>query len=322
MLFLKGVSLSMGDREGTWSVATGSTFRYEGLGDIIIPIITVIAICVNTLLGHVEERKHEIAVYTSVGLAPNHVGMLFIMEALSLAVLSCVAGYILAQVGAGFFGKTALFAGLQFNYSSLSSVTSMVLIFTVVFIASLYPARLATHIAMPDVEKSWHLPPPHEGSISVDLPFLFPHRDQSAIIRYLGELIVHHREVSSEVFIADEIHWNWADVSERDGPSHRTPVPQCALFQATIWLAPFDFGMKQRVHLFCCPASLESTSPQPHRTTEVLEREYVQIHLHMICLAGELEMWHRANRQFVKILRKRVLQWHTLSDREKDRYRV
>ena len=35
----------------------------------------------------------------------------------------------------------------------------MVLVFAVVFIAALYPAHVATNIAMPDVNRIWKLPP-------------------------------------------------------------------------------------------------------------------------------------------------------------------
>ena len=50
------------------------------------------------MIGSVYERKREIGIYTSVGLAPSHVSFLFIAEAMAFAVLSVVLGYLLAQI--------------------------------------------------------------------------------------------------------------------------------------------------------------------------------------------------------------------------------
>jgi hypothetical protein len=50
------------------------------------------------MISSVYERKNEIGIYTSVGLAPSHVGFLFVAEAMALAVISVVLGYLLAQV--------------------------------------------------------------------------------------------------------------------------------------------------------------------------------------------------------------------------------
>ena len=134
----------------------------------------MIFITLNTMVGHVHERQREIGTYTSVGLAPIHVGFLFIVEALSLAAISTVIGYILAQLSAKFLGNTALFSQLTFNYSSMASVACMFLVFSVVFLAALYPARLAAEIAMPDVNRSWTPPRRgrgsdlHESSLSLE----------------------------------------------------------------------------------------------------------------------------------------------------------
>ena len=83
--------------------------RYQGASNLVVPILLVILITLNTMISHVYERKREIATYTSVGLAPAHVGFLFIVEALSLAVISVVIGYIIAQFSAHFLAGTAFF---------------------------------------------------------------------------------------------------------------------------------------------------------------------------------------------------------------------
>ncbi|MEJ5299460.1 MAG: FtsX-like permease family protein [Thermodesulforhabdaceae bacterium] len=307
-------------------ITSAAVLRYQGLTDVFVPIITVIAICFNTLIGHVQERRREIAVYTSVGLAPRHVGMLFIVEALSLAVLSSITGYIVAQLVAKYGRGLPLFADLSFNYSSLASIASIGLIFVAIFLASLYPVRMATRMAMPDVEKSWTLPEPQGDVLSIDLPFLFPAKDQDGIIRFLGNFMEEHQEADAGVFMSDSVDLTWADEKELFyGVDDKfMPVGRCLMIQTSVWLAPFDFGIQQRVRIYCCPASLGNyggnLSPEEAKMLDELESSYVQVHIRMERIAGEATSWYRANSNFVKSLRKAILSWHALTEDEKSVY--
>ena len=92
-----GLSLFSGEPEGTYLYHAGDAMSNSGVPNIIIPIIISVFIVLNTMIGSVYERKREIGIYTSVGLAPSHVSFLFIAEAMALAVISVVLGYLLAQ---------------------------------------------------------------------------------------------------------------------------------------------------------------------------------------------------------------------------------
>ena len=183
--------------------SASTTLRYQGVANLLVPILIVIFICLNTLIGHVHERRKEISIYTSVGLAPTHVGFLFIIEALSLAVISTVAGYILAQLTAKFLGQTTLFSQLTFNYSSLASVACMVLVFSVVFVSALYPARLAAEMAMPDVNRSWSLPTAVGDRISMNLPFLLKYEEEEGIMGFLTAFFLSYQDTAQGTFIVD-----------------------------------------------------------------------------------------------------------------------
>ncbi|MFO7821508.1 MAG: FtsX-like permease family protein, partial [Lentisphaeria bacterium] len=50
---------------------------------ILIPIIIAALIIFNTMLNSIAERKREIYIYSSLGLAPRHIGVLFLGEALT-----------------------------------------------------------------------------------------------------------------------------------------------------------------------------------------------------------------------------------------------
>ena len=286
--------------DGAWQHSVSSTLRYQGAASILIPILIVIFITLNTMIGHVHERQREIGTYTSVGLAPTHVGFLFIVEALSLAVISTVVGYILAQLSAKYLGGTELFSQLTFNYSSLASVACMFLVFSVVFLAALYPARMAAEIAMPDVNRSWTLPDAEGDVIFMNLPFLLKYEEEEGVMGFLNAFYLSYRDTSHGAFIVDDVNM---DVDTPPSRSGGMPTPVCLLIRTNVWLAPFDFGIKQRIHLHCCP-SLENPG-------------YLEIAIQMIRLSGERSAWVRANHNFIKALRKQMLLWRLLDPEAK-----
>ncbi len=288
---------------GTWYHSASRTLKYQGVANIFVPILIVVFICLNTMIGHVHERQREISVYTSVGLAPAHVGFLFIVEALSLAVLSTVIGYILAQISAKYLGHSALFSQLTFNYSSLSSIACMFLVFAVVFLASLYPARVAARMAMPDVTRTWKVPEPENETITLTLPFLVKNEEEAGIMSFLTDFFASHQDVAHGTFIVQDAT---LDYQSPVVSTHLMPSPICLLLRADVWLAPFDFGIKQRIHLHCCPSE---ENPG-----------YLEIAIRMIRLSGEQSSWIRTNLTFIKALRKQMLLWRLLDEETKSRY--
>ncbi|MDH3852574.1 MAG: peptide ABC transporter permease, partial [Deltaproteobacteria bacterium] len=138
-----GLTLFTGEKQGTFMYNASDALSYSGVPNILIPMLISVLIVLNTMIGSVYERKREIGVYTSVGLAPVHVSFLFIAEALAFAVLSVVLGYLLAQTCAGLFATTSLWQGITVNYSSLAGVAAMILVIMVVLISVIYPSRVA-----------------------------------------------------------------------------------------------------------------------------------------------------------------------------------
>ena len=84
----------------TYSYSSIGATTLEGLGALVIPLLIASLIVLNTMMGAVYERFREIAVYSSVGLAPIHISFLFIAESCVYGVLGVVLGYIIGQVGA------------------------------------------------------------------------------------------------------------------------------------------------------------------------------------------------------------------------------
>ena len=69
----------------------------EGLGALVIPMFIAALIVLNAMMGAVYERFREIGIYSSVGLAPLHIALLFVAEACVYAIIGVTIGYILGQ---------------------------------------------------------------------------------------------------------------------------------------------------------------------------------------------------------------------------------
>ena len=316
-----GLLLFSGEPDGVFVYYASDTMSYSGVPNVVIPLVISVFIVLNTMIGSVYERKKEIGIYTSVGLAPSHVSFLFIAEALAFAVLSVVLGYLLAQVTAGLFAKTPLWSGITVNYSSMAGVAAMVLVILVVLVSVIYPSRVAAAIAIPDVHRSWKLPEAEGNRLSITLPFLMNYREHLSIGGYLLEYFEGHKDISHGVFSAGDLDFRLgqckvppekqhvttaADIQKEQGFGEDQREEEFLQISVNVWLAPFDFGIMQKTLMAFClspgdPGSLE-------------------IRVRMERLAGEANAWRRINKEFLLRLRKQLLVWRSLDLDEKDRY--
>ena len=133
-------------------------------------------IVLNTMLGRRPgERTREIHVYTSLGLAPVHVAMLFLAEAAALGTLGgSSSATSLARALPQFSPTFQLMPGVDLNYSSLGRPSStMGLVLSVVMAHSAMRGLLAmaSRLAAPSLQRAWKLPAPRGDLLVVDLPF-------------------------------------------------------------------------------------------------------------------------------------------------------
>ena len=298
-----GLTLFSGENDGTFMYHASDTLSYSGVPNILIPLLISVLIVLNTMIGSVYERKREIGVYTSVGLAPLHVSFLFIAESLAFAVLSAVLGYLLAQTSAALFSNTSLWQGITVNYSSLAGVAAMILLILVVLVSTIYPSKVAAAIAIPDINRAWSLPEPEGNEIKLTLPFLMKYEEQMGVAGYLQNYYLAHKDVSHGLFTLDDISLEFYcpidELSNLAGPEHCEK--DCTEVKTRVWLAPFDFGVKQLVHLKFCPATEDPDN-------------YLEIHVIVQREAGEANAWKRINKAFLNDLRKQLLVRRSLDD--------
>jgi len=266
--------------------------RLTGMGSIVIPLIISAMIILNTMLNCVYERRREIAILMSVGLAPAHVGALFVAEAAAYGTIGIVGGYIIGQALGTVASTYDLIPGLRLNFSSSAAIYTQVAIMAVVLLSSIWPAMVARRIAAPGSEATWKLPPPNGDVIEVALPFTLNARDSSAVLTYLHEWMAGHTESSVGRFTSGAI-----EVFVEN---------QTRGMVAQIWLAPFDLGIMQTVQLDIQPGK----DPHIDEVKIALRRE-----------AGPYSAWVRGNRNFLTDLRKQFLLWRSLGHAQMDNYR-
>jgi len=266
------------------------------MGNLFVPILIASLIVLNTMMGSVYERFREIGVYSSVGLAPAHIAWLFIAESCVYSVLGVVAGYLTGQVIAKLLIELNLLAGFTLNYSSLSAVTSCILVMAVVMLSSVYPARKASEMAVPDVTRKWKLPPPDGDEWNFEFPFTVSGHEVLGLSVFLIGYFDSYSEESIGTFYTDGAGLDRSD--SEHGEAYNIDM--------NIWLAPFDLGVSQHVVF---------------RATPEAEHNIYAITLQIRRLSGEDASWRRVNQRFMNVIRKQFLIWRTVDSEAKISYR-
>ena len=270
---------------------------FSGIGNLFIPILIASLIVLNTMLGAVYERIREIGIYGSVGLAPSHISALFFAEACVYAVIGAVAGYLLGQVVTKILMSAGLLKGLTLNYSSLSAVTSTVIVMIVVFLSTIFPARKASQMSVPDVTRRWILPKPGGDVWNFDFPFTVGENEVLGLMTFLCDYFASYSiEAIGSFYTSD------SKLSVEIGEADRSYITSCRTY-----LAPFDLGVSQYTTLRAVPMG---------------EFGFYGIKVRINRESGEQSDWQRLNRRFLDGMRKQFLVWRTLGPKVKREYRA
>jgi len=290
-----GLNLYAGVGDKIFRYSSIATKSGKGFGSIFIPILIAALIVLNTMLGSVYERVKEIGIFSSLGLAPNHIAMLFIAEAMVYAIMSAVSGYLIGQAASKVIYTFNLFEGLYLNFSSLSAVLSTLIVVAVVLLSTIYPARKASEVATPAIERSWKVPDPVGDEWHILLPFAVTGEQARGVSGFISEWFQAYEEYSVGDFVTQDV--STGTFSSEYGTG-------CEV-QCRAWLAPFDLGVSQKVILRTVPTSMEDV----YEVTLTIIRE-----------SGDISNWKRVNRRFLNTLRKQFLIWRTLRAEERERY--
>lgn len=283
------IAIFAGFSDGVKMVAASNLASVSGAGQVAIPLAIAGMIIFNTMMGSIAERRREIHVYTSLGLAPMHVGALFLAEAMTYGLIGAVFGYVIGQGMGTLMLHMQWLGGVTMNYSGTSAMSTLGIILVVVLLSALVPARLASKIAAPSIDRNWRVPAPKDDHIIANLPFTINKTAADGALAYLAEYFSAHQEGSIGKFSAGKVEaFIFADESGRKSRGIKT----------VIWLTPFDLGVRQHLMLLIHPGQYEEI----YEVQVVLQR-----------LSGDDGSWYRMNRSFLTELRKQFLQWRSLT---------
>jgi hypothetical protein len=270
--------------------------RISELWNLLILMVIAGLIVFNTMLGSVFERTKEIGTYTALGIAPSHIGRLFLVEAGVFAILGVMAGYVFGQTvsRAVVMVNVPILSDLELNYSSLAGVGACVLVMGMVMLSSIYPARKASELGVPDIERRWKLPPTKEARLTLQLPFTVSLKEAPGLVAFLKEYLDSHVDVSVGNFYVENV---------KAGPSlvegRGTGVT------AHFWLTPFDLGVSQ------------------YTTFALMLMEDMHVcgvQVHIERLSGDASSWRRANSHFMTNMRGQFLIWRNLTPQARAEY--
>ncbi|MBI2503222.1 MAG: FtsX-like permease family protein [Candidatus Latescibacteria bacterium] len=288
------VFVGQGDKTRVYTSMGSASF--SGIGNLIVPLLIAALIVLNTMMGSVYERDREIGVYSSVGLAPNHIAALFIAESLVFAIVGAVLGYLVGQSLTLLMVRFGWLGGMSTNYSSLSAISSTFIVMATVVLSTLYPARRAADMSVPDVTRRWTFPEPEGDEWRFDFPFTIGRSDALGVCSYLRRVFAAYGEGSVGDFMTEGVEFKVAG-------SGGDPVYGLELMA---WLAPYDLGVSQRVELRTLP-------------TEDIPGIY-RIEMELRRISGDVASWRRLNSGFLNVLRKRFLVWRTIDPATRAEY--
>lgn len=271
--------------------------RASGFRDLLIPVVLGGLIIFATMLGSVADREREIYTFSSLGLAPPHVAMLFFAESAIYAIIGGMGGYLLGQLSVSGLSWASRFAHVAIptmNFSSMNAVTTIFIVMAIVMLSTLYPALRASKSANPGLQRSWSLPRPKGDRYDIRFPFTVSEYDLIGITSYIEEHFRNFADAAIGSFATLQCEVFRQEENDMLG------------FSATVVLAPFDLGIEQEVILLSQPSDVEGID---------------EVRLMLRRTNGSYGDWQRANRQFVSELRRQFLIWRTLESAAADVYR-
>jgi len=277
-----------GVKGGLASVVTKrDIYALGGIESVAVPLVLSALSILTMMLGAIYERRREIYTLTTVGAAPSHVEIIFLMEGATLAFLGAYLGYV---VGAAtlytLWSIKALPPGLIPNVSSGVVLIILAVIILTVVLSTLYPAIRASKMATPSLLRTWVIETrPRADSWEVRMPFTATREEALGLLAFISEYM---EAVSSE--------------RERSRVFMLVSSPQIAVegeslkLTARLHMAPFDAGIIQDATIIARPLSGGSY------TFDVVFRRQ----------QGPESIWVTTTRAFIGELRKQFLAWRAL----------
>jgi len=264
-----------------------------GLQFLIIPLVMAGLVTMSTVLGGVMERLREAGIYSSLGLAPLQVGLMFLTENVVYAIVGGMLGY-LGGMSVSFVFKTfGIFGGVVTNYTSLSVAIAIGTIIVLVLLASLYPMYKVALIVTPSLERRWRIETKPKGDLwEIPIPFRVKDDEKAmGIAAFLKEYLWNKRIERAENFTVEEVS------AKRENSA--------LVVRSRVWLPPYEENIRHDIEIKI--------------TKSKTELKYL-IEMNMRRVSGTYESWVKFSYPFVDEVRKQLLMWSLLNPEQEQRY--
>ncbi len=287
--------------EGTRRMFFTKAIEGSGFADVIVPLLLGGLIIFSSLMGSIVDREREIFTYSALGLSPPNVGALFFAESAVYSVIGGMGGYLISQLVAKVFsalGRMGVITPPEMNFSSLASVSTILIVMAVVMLSTIFPALRASRSANPGVSRKWKMPSPEGDNLKFVFPFTVSEVDFAGILSFIGEHFANHSDATLGEFAAKNVNL----FKEPDTQSGKDSIG----IEADISLAPFDLGIFQKFKMYSSEFEIAGINEV------VVELQRV---------GGTPASWIRSNRNFAAELRQQFLLWRSLPIATIEHYR-
>ncbi|MEM3957472.1 MAG: FtsX-like permease family protein [Thermoproteota archaeon] len=278
----------------------GTVYRFSkenvislfGFQFILIPMIIAGLITMSTILGGVMERIREGYIYSSLGLAPVQVGLMFFGENIIYAIVGSMTGY-LGGISASYLTRKIGLINLPVNYTSSFVMIAVGLVIMLVLAASLYPFYRVSVTVTPSLERKWRLQTKPKGdSWDIPIPFRIKEDDRAAgMAVFLHEYLWNKRIERAGVFTVESVEVN--------------KIESGIAVKSRVWLAPFEQNIKQDMNIVILKSKTEQN---------------FLISMNLTRVSGPYDSWVRFNYPFIDEVRKQMLIWNVLNPEDREKY--
>jgi ABC-type antimicrobial peptide transport system permease subunit len=273
-------------------------FSALGFEFVLVPAIIAAATVLDMMLANVYERRREIHVFVSVGMAPSHVTAAFLMEALTYVVPAVFFGYVAGIVATNAMLIAGAFPeGLYPNFTSLAIIFIVAVDVALVVMAAYYPSMLAGRLAVPSRVRRWleaeKGPTGDQWKLSYPL-VLTSAREVHGFFQFLKSYM-EASALREAAFYAEK-----TEIREQEvGGDHIIQlVAQCRF-------APYDLGIRSDVVL-----TATKKKDSPVYNFELLIKR----------LEGYRQSWRTSSVVVAGGLRRQLIVWRGLSPEEREKY--
>ncbi len=265
-------------------------FSASGVSNLIVPLLLGALIILSSLLGSIADREREIFTFSALGLSPKDVSILFFAESGVYAVIGGLGGYLLSQLTNAVLialSKRGLLQAPEMNFSSMTTVYTILIVMLIVLLSTIYPAIKAGRAASPDVARKWKMPPPDGDKLCFQFPFTVSRIDFGGILVFISEHFANHADSSLGSFAASNVRITHGKNELTDG----------YMLSVDLTLAPFDLGVAEELSMYSAPSDIDGVDVV---TVSILRRD------------GSKGAWLRGNQRFVDEVRNQFLLWRSL----------